>query len=217
MLILFIISFVKECEIIRIFLLSVLSCDSSFFWHFIILILLFIFWSYLMVTHAFIAHVSSDIALILSVANTDVMGIIVSWETRSILMITFLITNSCSCWCSSSLACCVTCATLIIVVTRFLLYIFSLSYLRTSYLHSFSLLYEKHISVITWRFYYFWPSSSAFHIHSYTLIILKICWAWRIINIVYLIALIALIILLTIRCSICSSKTSESRRVHLFL
>lgn len=217
MLILFIISFVEECEIIRIFLFSVLSCYSCFFWHFIILILLFIFWSYLMITHAFIAHVSSNIALILSVADTNVMGIIVSWETGSILMITFLITNSCCCWCSTSLACCVTCTTLIIVVTRFLLNILSLSYLRTSYLHSFRLLNEKHISVITWGFYYFGPSSSAFHIHSYTLIKLEIWWAWRIINIVHLIARIALIILLSIRCSISSSKTTESRRIHLFL
>ena len=215
------VSFIEEGEVIGIFLFSILSCHSCFFWHFIILILLFIFWSYLMVTHTFITYISSHMTwcLILSISYTNIMHIFVTWKSRSIFMITVLISNSSSSRCGSSLTCGVTCSTLIvIVISRFLLDILSLTNLRACNLHAFCLLNEKHVSMVTWLFHYFWSCTSAFNIHSETLIWLKILRTGRIITVInFVVWIILVIILLAIRRSISCSESTKSWRIHLFL
>ena len=216
----FVVAFIEESEIVWILLFAILSRNSCFFWYFVVLLLLFVLWSYLMITHAFITYVPIHVAwsLVLAIADADVVWVIVSWKPRSIFMVAFLVADCCSCWSGSSLACCVTCSTLIVVVAgRLFLNIFSLANLRACNLHSFSLLDEKHVSMITRCLYYFWSCTSTFNIHSESLIELKILWTGRIINMIHLVIGIILAILLSIWCSICSSKSSESRWIHLFL
>jgi len=215
------VSFIEEREVIRIFLFSILSCYSCFFWHFIILILLFIFWSYLMFTHTLITYISSHMTwcLILTISYTNIMHIFVTWKSRSIFMITVLISNSGSSRCGSSLTCCVTCSTLIkIVISRLFLDILPLTSLRASNLHAFCLLNEKHVSMITWLLHYFWSCTSAFHIHSETFIWLKILRTGRIVTMINLVIwIVGVIIFLTIWCSVSSSEPTKSWRIHLFL